>query len=118
MAWLQGERAKQGNGGAVISKYIGNTLIEGTEPKIKWLLPVASVNNHRGNVDCLIARWNVNRETEETTGLESGKLRAVGSHAIVLGICFRAPSCHTLNTRLTSPPLPFLYQMGALTFVS
>lgn len=79
--------------------------LEGTEPKIKWLLPVASVNNHWENVDCLIARWNVNRETEETTVLESGKLRAVGSHSIVLGICFLAHSCHTLNTWLTCPPL-------------
>lgn len=92
--------------------------LEGTEPKIKWLLPVASVNNHWENVDCLIARWNINRETGEAMELESGKLRALGSHAIVLGICFLAHSCHTLNTWLTCPPLLFLYQMGALTFVS
>lgn len=92
--------------------------LEGTEPKIKWLLPVATVNNHWEKADCLIARWNVNRETEEATVMKSGKLRVTGSHSLVLGICFLARSCHTLNTWLACPPWLFLHQMGALTFMS
>lgn len=76
----QGEHAKQGAEVLWLAHVLLTFWVEGSEPKIKWLLPVATVNNHWEKADCLITRWNVNKEAEETNSV--GKWEAKGGWAL------------------------------------